>query len=418
MKTLKNPLLIAIFAFFTIVFTTACSKDEEAPPPSTKDQFTSIFTGNYINPQLDAIIFLSDMQGHLLADTMVSGNGVFQLGPKAGGQYPSNFMVTIATWEPYVHNFIIKLNTYYHVSSKSWLFQGNRAEIAGHASVTLKNVPEHQGPVLFSNSGFSNLTFNTTGRVCDLFITPDDLYIQIKTTEGSRYKWVEGIANQGSYEVDMSQTEVPVSQTITFPQEAVYYEARVTGYKDYDTQSPLYYLVDEVLGDGTPASSFVMSGPALKFATFHTNISMITDWDSPLAYHFWTDGVIPSEFKKIDATVSTFEQSPGRISYTSTGVYNVSNASWKFSATNNQIFEWNVYAADSVKELFLPEMPLTVQQTFPVLKVDSLSLSHIQLMNFFWLTSYQDVLKEVFITNPTTSMEHLEAGTVTYTPVR
>jgi hypothetical protein len=410
-----NGVSFCLILFFSFT-QSSCKKESGNDPAPTRTIFTVNFTDNYINPKLDAIVFISDMNGKLLADTLVSGNGSIQIQAQVGIQIPSKIMVSIATWEFFIHNFIIKINSYYTESSSTWYFRGHRADTVGQASISLNNVPQHTGPVLFSNAGYTNLTFNTSNRINNLYRSPDDLYIQLITPDGPRYKWIPGITKGGNYNIDMAQTEIPVMQEITFPVTAVYYEAIIKGYEDLDAESPLFYVVDDLLGDGNPVNSISVSYPSSQFNTFHSNLSMITDWNSTSSYFYWLDGAIPETFKMIDAAVTSISASTGSAEFNTTGTYNVSNANWGFSATNNLIFQWSVYVPDSTKAIHLPELSPSMHQMFPVLSLDSLTLDNIQLMNFYQYPTYSDVISKMFETVPSLGMEHMETSTVKVVP--
>ena len=396
----------------------SCKKKSDEEPVPSSPVFTVNFMDNYINPQLNAIIFISDMQGKLLADTMISGNGTIHIMPESGITIPPKFMVTIATWEPDMHNFRISLNTYYQIPVSEWIFQGHRMDTVGHVTISLKNVPQHDGPVLFSNSGYSNLTLNTNERVNYLYKNPDDLYILINTSSGPRYKWVPDITKGEIYNVDMSETSIPEFQMISFPGSEVYYEVRVYGYHDQNVESPLSCLLNEQLGDGTAVSSVQVNYPPAKFSTFHSIISLVEDWTSSSTYFYWVDGVIPSSFKKIDASVTSFQPAKGMVEFSTNGTYNVSNATWSFTAANFQHFDWSVYAPDSTKTIILPEIPPSIRQMFPVLSLDSLVLDNIQLMNFTGLPTYDDFIYQTLVKNPPVGIEHLETSTVKVLPAK
>ncbi|MEI6900545.1 MAG: hypothetical protein WCL00_11760 [Bacteroidota bacterium] len=251
-------LIVSISSLFS------CKKETKNEPVPVIPVFTVNFSDNFINPQLNAIVFISDMQGKILADTLVNGNCKIDILPLEGKAIPTKFMVTVVTWEFYVHNFIVTLNTYYGISKSTWNFKGHRATSSTHSTVTLSNVPPHIGPVLFSNTGYSNLTFNTVSRVMNLFRSPDDLYVQIETSAGPRYQWFTGLRPGLDTIYNMSNPLIPQLKVISFPQSAAYYEAHVSGYQGTDTESPLNYLVGEILGDGNLADSVSVPYPAGK----------------------------------------------------------------------------------------------------------------------------------------------------------
>ncbi|MEI6901311.1 MAG: hypothetical protein WCL00_15655, partial [Bacteroidota bacterium] len=119
-----------------------------------------------------------------------------------------------------------------------------------------------------------------------------------------------------------------------------------------------------------------------------------------------------SAFIMTDAQATSMQPTGHNITFTTSGFYNVSNAAWKFSATNNQIFQWNVYAPDSVKTLFMPEISASIKRMFPVLSPDSLSFDNLQLRNFIQEPTYFDLIQQLFINTQPVSIDHLECAWV------
>lgn len=419
MQTTSRLLSYIIFIVFSagLIVSAGCKKNETVLPPVVTPLMTLDFTDNYVNPKLGAIAFISDMEGNLLADTSFTGNRNIVLYPMAGKQAPGKFMVTIATWEPDMHNFTVTMHSWMYISPSEWRLKGNRHESTGQISVTLSNVPAHNGPVLFANQGFSNLTFNTTARVNSLYAATDDLYIRLHTAAGTRYTWQHDVVPGESYTVDMNGATDAASETITFPGMAAYYETYLYGYKTTDYENTFSTQADEALGDGTAAGSVTVSYPPDVYAGFHTDMKYIEDWSSNSMWQYHVNGVIPGAFKKIEASVVSTTQAsqPPRLSLSSNGVFTLANATWQFSAKNNQNFTWTISGPDSVTLMALPKLPPSMAKMFPVLALDSLTYSNVELASYFSYPSYPTFVSACF--NPTHPLmpANMEAASVRVT---
>lgn len=395
-----------------------CKKGDETPPaPAPTPLMTLQFTHDFVNPKLGAIAFISTMEGTLLADTGFTGNSTIVLYPKPGVTVPSRFMVTVATWEPDMHNFTISLRSWMYIAPSTWQFMGDRRDTIGSCKVTLNNLPPHTGPVLFANAGYSNSTFTTDNRTNLIYLQPDDLYIKANTSNGPFYQWQRTIAPGGNYTVDMAMAVPAETQTIALPGSAVYHEAALSGYRHYLSQSAPPTKTDEIFGDGNPASAVVVSYPPQTYTAFATDLLYIDDWNSGLSWRYHMYGAIPEAFRKTDATVVVASpRQPAGLTLSTTGTFTATVATWRFQSTINQTFRWTVTGPDTVTRIDLPVLPPSILQMFPVLRLDSLSYYQTELFHFADATSYETLLNQLYNAENPLPINSMEYSTVIRKP--
>jgi len=379
---------------------------------------TISFMKDYINPLFGVNVFISDMQGRLLADTNFSGNGDLVIRGSEDIIIPARFMVTIVTPEMGQHKVYVKMNTYLYVSSGDWTLTGNRTDTLGHATISLTNLPALTGPVLYSSSGFFNFTSDIISKPVMLFKAPDDLFICIHTPEGPRFKWFPGITLNGDYAIDMGSVQVPETVDITIPSEAVFFESRITGYPDGNWDSPVPFTCDMGFGDGTPVTSIPVSYPQSIFAGFHTELMVQESWESPATWYYHVDGAIPAAFKKINATVNQMQATTGRLYLQTDGQFEVTEATWGYSGLNKPDFEWNFLGPDTLSLILIPELPPKFRTTYPDLSIDSLSIRSVHLMHFAQPVTYDGFLDLILKSSHPDPLQRLETSSVIWLPLQ
>jgi len=406
----KYPGNILSFIILALLFGTACKKKQDDPATPEKQALMTInFQGDFINPKLKAIVFVSDMAGNALADTTVTGNPSVVLYAKTAATPP--YQVTIVKWEPDMHNFLVTMMTYQYVMPGEWTIYGKRRVSDGDVAISLKNIPPHTGPILYSGSGYSNHTFATSGTF-QLYKSPDELYVRINTASGPMIKWTYGLSAGASLDVDLSSMDEAEKKTITLPVMAQDFNARIYGYHDTDYTSVLPVMTDEVLGDGTSVDKVVVSYPADAFISFQTRIEMIESWTSLLTYIFSSDGAIPETFVKTGAMITDIQTTGNKVGFKTTGSFTVTTATWTFLDAGNLAFEWTVYGPDTISSVTLPVLPGALTSMFPTLSPDSLHLRHFELTDHQGISSYPDYLHAIFNPASPGKGSHLQASGV------
>ena len=407
MQIIKINLLLLILAGISLG---ACRKKEEETPQMKTWLMTLDFKDDYINPKLGAIVFVSDAAGKSLADTLVAGNSRFGLSTARTVSPP--FQVTIVTWEPDMHNFRVTVRTFKYVFPAQWTLRGHRLVSTDNATVNLLNVPVHSGPVLYANSGYSNLTFATSGTSLPVYRTPDTLLVGIKTTAGPLYARYPGILPGGTFDVDLAGMTSAAEHTISLPFMAQDFHVKIYGYHDTGSAGDLAIATDEQIGNGDKTGAVSVSYPPATFNSFLTSFEAIDSWTSPSSYLYRKYGAIPDSFVKLDATTEVTLIDRSRTTFRSTGNFTSTSATWNFHDADKLEFDWTVEGPDSITYIALPELPPSMKMMFPTLSLDSMQLFQFELTRYPAFSSYHNYLEKVYGQEVPGGREKLEAISV------
>jgi len=407
MKILFYKVTIIILLLAGLI---SCKKEKNETPPLSPI-FTLNFTEKFIPDQLPVIVFLSDLNGSIIIDTTCASNGTYVLYPPSGKNIPENFMVTIVNAETFWHNFMVHINTYTNVAKGTeWTLRGIKPDTIGNAHVTLENLPTLSGPILYSNSGYHNLTFEPLDRTLLLYKSPDDLYVKIQTPGGQLYNYAKDLLVTGNYTVNMSTAVQPERHTVSFPMQAENYEAELFGYKDADYDSPLPILADEIISDGFSTDSIHLYYPTSLFAGFHTKLMLQENYASDATWFYNTEGAIPGEFIKINADILSMEPEKGRLKIQTGGTFDMVAAHWQFVDHALLFYEWQVYTPDTTKTITLPQIPPAFIRMFPTLSLDSLIFQYAELTDLQTLASYSELINKLFDPAHPTQLDRYDAA--------
>jgi hypothetical protein len=377
-----SPSLFIFTSLFLVSISSCKKSNTETVPQVPKSLFTVEFADNYIKKNLSGFILVSDPQGNYLGDTVCTANGVYPVYLKSSFPVPVLVTVTVGFLEVDMHTLIVHLNSYTGVNPYGeWKIIGSRPDTLGHARVSLTNLPALSGPVIYSNSGYSNLTFITSDAEQMLYVSPDDLYVKIKTQAGDRFKWIPGISLSGTYSVDMAGTAAPDFHSVTFPMSVQDYDVTLAGYKGNDYESPLAVVTDRIISDASVISNVSLAYPPSVFSGFVTDMMIRETYASDLQWFFHTDGAIPDEFVRIDASINSVAASAGHSWIDASGTFTMSVVSWQFQDQTGTRFDWNISGPGTSSEL-----------TFPTLNLDSMGYISSELRYYPNLTGYPDVL--------------------------
>ena len=388
----------------------SCKKEQTDTPPLSPIM-TLNFTEKFIPDQLPVIVFLSYADGEILLDTTCISNGTYVLYPPTGKTIPDKFMVTVVHTETYWHNFKVQINTYTNAAKgDEWTIQGVKQDTIGNARITLEYLPAISGPILFSNSGYHNLTFNPLDMTLLLYKLPDDLYIKIQTPGGQLYKYFKDLLRTGSYAVNMSSAQEPESHTVSFPMQVENYEAELFGYEDDNYDSPIPILADYLISDGLAADSIHLHYPPFVFSGFHTKLMLQENYTSDATWFCNTEGAIPNDFVKINADILSMQPEKGGVTVLASGAFDMIAAHWQFVDHALLFYEWQIYAADAGNTIILPEIPPAFKRMFPTISLDSLIFQYAELTDLQKLASYNELINKLFDPTHPTQMDRYDAS--------
>ena len=409
MKVRYFSVLIMMFLLMGII---SCKK-EKNDSPLLSPVLTLNFTDKFIPDQLPVIVFISDPNGKVITDTTCSSNRTYILYAPDGKSVPENLMVTVVNSEIYWHNLMVHINTYTNVVKGSeWTIKGTKPDTVGMATISLVNLPTLVAPILYSNSGYSNTTFNPLDRIALLYKSPDDLYIKIQTSGGQLYKIVTDIERNGNYSIDMSDAAPAESHEISFPISAENYEAELYGYKDANYDSPIPILADNLISEGHPVNSVKLYYPPSVFPGFHTKHMLQETYSSDATFYYHTEGSIPDEFKKINADILSMQPQTGSLTIQTSGTYQMVGAHWEFVDHALVFYEWQLFASDTTRTLVIPEIAPALKRMFPSISLDSLIFQYAQLTDLQNLASYNELINKLFDPSHPTQMDRYDATTL------
>ncbi len=378
-----------------LLFLSSCKKSKSEPDLPTC-LFTINFTDNYIKKQLSGFVLVSDPQGKFLGDTICYTNGRYPVYLKSNFPVPARLTITVGYYEVYMHLLIIHLNTYTNVTPfGEWKMKGSQPDTIGHAIVSLANLPVLDGPIIYSNAGYSSMTFITSNQEQMLFLSPDDLYVKIKIPGGDKFKWVPGIKLSETYTIDMSDAVIPAYHTISLPMNAEDYDVSLSGYNGTNYESSLTVLTDRVISNGI-INSVNLAFPPSTFSGFLTDMMIRELYTSDVQWFYRFAGDIPDQFRKIDASINSVNAVAGNASLNTSGTFMMSEVNWQFVDIEHTLFDWNIFGPDTSNVLSLPVLSPNLAKQFPTLKADSMIYTSTELRDYPNLNNYQGILRMQF----------------------
>jgi len=414
-----HPLFLSVFLLPVILFFAGSCKKKQDEPQEKKTILTINFSGKYLNPIFTAVIFVSDLQGNVIADTTFKGDGLLTVEVPEQTVVPGKIMVTIVAPEMGAHRVNVYLTTYLYPTATTWNLSGSRPDTVGHATITLTNLPALTGPVLYSSSGFYNFTSSVTSKNLLLYKSPDDLFIKLTTSSGTKVKWVPGIETGKQYNIDVSDAEDVAGQTIGLPGPAVSYEARISGYTGAGFDSPIPYTAAIEIGGSAPVTEIPVSVPPQPFTGFHTDIRIAETWESPATYCYRTDGAVPSAFKKINASVTSVEPATASVRIGKTGENELTVAYWMYSGTPEQPdFRWRIFGPDTVSLFTIPKLSPQFKKLYPELIRDSLVFQSVSLLHFIQPITYDGFLEKLLVSGEPDAEQRIETSSVIWLPLQ
>jgi hypothetical protein len=412
---MKINLFRFIIAGTVVLSCLSCKKSttEEPKPNNQTILFTVTFSDKFIPDQFKAIIFISGPDGSTLADTTCTVNTTYHLYLKDGGVIPPWVMVTIVNYETVMHELKIHMNTYTHVIPQStWTIKGVNPDTTGHIVASLLHVPSPHGQILYSNSGYYNVTFNPNLRTCMLYKQTDDLLVKVAYAGGDRYKIIPGVSPGGKYNIDMSDALTAESQSITFPFPVQNYEADIYGYKEQSFDSPIPILADFVLSDGLTVNATTVSYPPSFFSGFHTKLMIQETYTSDVIYYYQTDGSIPATFNKTGASIVSMQAAKGSVNIQSGGTFDMTAAHWEYLTPALEYYDWQIYCPDTMQTVTLPAIAPAFSRLFNSLAIDSLHLVYAELTDFQTVASYEEYIQKLYDPAHPQTTDRFEASSV------
>ncbi|MCX6243287.1 MAG: hypothetical protein NTU98_01165 [Bacteroidetes bacterium] len=390
--------LPGLFLFIAAITIMVSCKKEKSEQEVSSTLMTVHLTDHYVYNPFKAVVFISGPDGSVLSDTTITSDGTYILNGKSGTTAPAAMSVTFVNYELYWHGVKVHINTYTGVTPGSeWTIRGSKPDTVGRIMVTFTNLPNPPPEILYSTSGYSNVTYNPVNQTSFLYKSPDSLYIRVRNITGDRYKIVGNVLAGGTYTIDMSDALPVATQTISLPFPAQNYQADIFGYPGGDllTQTPV--MTDMLISNGIAANAMTVDFPPQTFGGFRTNLMLQETFNSVLTYYDRTEGDLPSAFTQSSATIGTMTPGNGSVQFDATGAFSMSTSAWSYTGPSYQFFDWNLYSNETDRNVRLPQLSPALNRLFPELIIDSLAFQSVELTSFNPAGSYQDFLNHSFV---------------------
>ena len=358
----------------------------------------ALFTANFTNDWLcadcgEGIIFISDMDGNVLAEATWTGNASFEIeAPESLTEFPE--MISVTT----VANGFLQTDLDIPVGS-SWTW-GNYYQSPDYDNATtvefdFQNIPDHSGytlSALFSSSSSYDDTLYTPFSFGFYESPPVDIYLKLNTTNSNpQFLWLNNVTG-GNYQVDLSSLSATESQTIDLQGNSVGLRKYLYGYPTTGVRNTGRYNLDRDQDYEQITSSINVYYPPSTFTDFRTSLYF---YDSDNTNHYWYQSVygdIPNTFDKIDADFDFISTTPTNFQISTTS----SNFDQIRSRWTQNNYYWYFYGPNDLTNYSLPNLPNSVLNKYSDIVTQSFELLNVDLVDHSELDSYEGILDILF----------------------
>jgi hypothetical protein len=363
-----------------------------------RDYFSARFD-NYFSPgETGLMIFLSDMSGNLLAEKSLSGNNSVYLSPAPGTLFPELLIETLVYTGPVVGDkSTVYLYSYLQVLPASWIWTTFQSENVGFTNLNFSNTPPQTAYSISSNFQWLHGGIMPNSLPINLGKNPDNVYILLNTgTNGYRYKWLTGVGNQNSYPVNLSSTDMTLSKTIPIPHTSSL-SYQLSGYLPAGEHAKGLYTLDYGDQAGPAADSVTLHYPATVFSDFQFYINTIDPSDSRKQWYQYDFGMIPERIDHLEGNIVVLDSTPSHYRVQTSGTFDRLGSSWEFNPLGPYRYQWTVYGSPSATSFKFPALPSDLAAVFTGFSIDSLKLSSVEIKDFSGITTYDDLIKKMFV---------------------
>ncbi len=392
-KSLKNFIMLVI-----VVLLVLSCKNTSKPDTTPDYLFKATFTNNWVEADKKCIIFISDLDGNVLAENTFSGDASFELNisEELTKSLDDIEAINVTTVKEY-YNYISIL-TYINIPvGSSWTWKGTPSannESVGIVDFNFQNIPNNAGYVL-SSKWSSHYSFSTTlpsQFSLNLYETPMNIYLKLNTIDnGVKYVWLNNVV-PGDQEADLSNMNNTKSKVIQI--DGTYgYKKYLYGFPNPNHRYEGVYRLDYGYDDTDQSvSSIEVYYPENKFSDYRTSLYSYDETGSYINYYYQSIyGDIPDEFIKINADFNFINTTYDNFEISANGDFIETGSLWNDTNDN----QWYVYSDKTTLEYELPKLPNSVTQLFG-LKRESFVLRTVRLINYPELSSYDEIMDILF----------------------
>ena len=365
--------------------------------------FKATFKNNWLPSDAgEAVIFISDMDGNLLAERTWTGNDSFELFADNGIKDDIT-EISVTTVVKYgSQTAFITTNMNVPVGS-SWTWEGRTSQAdydnPYNVEFNFQNMPEHQGFVLSSkwNSHISNSDTLSSSFSYNFYESPMDIYLKLNTVNnGVKYAWINNVV-PGSRQDDLSNMLNASKHTINLQGSSYGYHKNLYGIPNPGRRYEGIYRLDYGRDNENTVNSIDVYFPESSFSDYRTSIYFYDDYNSRDYWYQSTYGAIPDNFTKISADFNFISGTYDNFEISTSGDEFLEIRT--FWHDENYYNHWEVYCDKSTVKYKLPNLPNSAIQLFSSLDRESFRLSSTDLIDHSELNSYQEILNILFNSN-------------------
>jgi hypothetical protein len=370
--------------------------------------FTAKFTDDWLCADCgEGIIFVSDMDGNVLAEESWTGNADVELDiPEDLTDIPQKISVTTVAELNFLGVTYVFIITHLSIDVGTiWTFRID--PLPNYDNPTLikldfQNQPDHHGHALSSllNHDFSSYSNIFDSGTFAIYSSPMDIYLKLNVTNSNpKFIWLETISN-GDYVVDLAEMDEAGHKTIDLQGNSEGIKKYLYGYPNPGKRNEGSYIIDyEYLYLDNIVSSVNVYYPPSGFSEFRTSLYFYDSGSNPnYAPNYWYQtvyGDIPAKFEKI-VDFDFINTSPNDFNISTTNKnFNEIRSQWTFEE-GNYSFGWFVQGPPDLSNYSLPVLPNSVIEKYSSLNRELFDLSNVELRDHSELNSYEEVMEILY----------------------
>lgn len=363
--------------------------------------FSINFTGDWLQPGVEGILFFSGPNGEALYDTTWSGNTTINVMPTESiTEFPNRVSVTTvkpANW----NSEIILIGTNYNEEPDTWTYKNKYKYKTGEATLNFINIPNHEGYIVCSQYEWGNQSNSGTlpnQVTIPLHLSPAKVYIQLKNTDqGVLYKWVENIEGGGTYDIDLSAMDIASSKDINIPNAVgTGYRFNLQGFEEPGVRHSWDYYIYRNQDYSSLPNTITAYYPGNTIIDFRTRIYIYENEDRTNWWYSNYVGNIPDNIDVIDAEFDFVTISPNYVQIQPSGTFTGMTTLWEYTDPNEIKYQWDIYGGADDYSVILPELPESFTNLYPGITKEDFQLIGASLYFHEGFDSQHDIIDLIF----------------------
>jgi len=362
--------------------------------------FTATFVGEF-DSDATTIIFISDSDGNILADTSFQGDASFDLmADKTSNVPPEKINITT----------IGKVNGNTHISTNLGINKGSNwtwynpyyyPDVIGESYYTFTNIPDDLYRVVLSSKGRNYRPYINDSDTYSLshYNNNEDVVIMGLMNDGTvLYKIIENVSVGETHAVDFSdflQAEQKVINNLTGEDCCLY--LRLNGlYEDDSFINNNLNRLSQGNREGVDWDAdlnFIANYPP-SFTKFRTGLT-VGQYNTPGEKDWYqrTFGEIPESVEKINADINVISSDIDNFEMDITGAYD----QWSISASDATAgLGWGIYVNPGITSGKLPTFPASVNEIYPEINRNGFIINRVGLVDWLCVDNQEEWFEMYF----------------------